>query len=53
MSVTNDDTFFGLTEFKRRRQLVVDEEREGRPKTSDNEENRAKLERLVFEDRKV
>ena len=45
---------FRIAEFKRGRQLVVDEEREGRPKTSDNEENRAKLERLiVFEDRKV
>lgn len=38
---------FWITQFKREGQIVVDREREGHPKTLNNEENFASLLRLV------
>ena len=44
---------FWVGEFKRGRQSVEDEEREGRPATSKNENIKEKLEKLIQQDRRM
>lgn len=44
---------FWVGEFKRGRQTVEDEPREGRPATATNEKNKEKLEKLLLEDRRM